>query len=133
MSSQKRRRKRNEDSREIHIETPSELRYVVDDLIPGESYSIRMIASTSLGRTYSSPEESILLRTAVVSSHKSTLEQIKDFIVQPWFLGVLGGLIFLLILLLLLCCVCRRSSKKKNVDDLPIEMQNTQTVRKPPR
>ncbi len=103
-----------------------------------------MGVATSLGRTYKSPEENKLLRipskeitisppTKIVSKSKSTMDQMKDFIVQPWFLGVLGGVIFLLIVLLLLCCLCKRSSNKKEVDNLPIELQNTESVRKAPR
>ena len=68
-----------------------------------------------------------------MSEKKSTMEQIKDFIIQPWFLGVLGGVILILILILVLCCACRRSSNKKDVDNLPIELQNTEAVRKTTR
>jgi hypothetical protein len=92
-----------------------------------------MSVTTALGRSYSSQEESIVLRAPIVNSQKSTLEKIKDFVIQPWFLGVLGGVLFLLILVLLLCCVCRRSSNKKDVDNVPIELQNTEAVRKAPR
>lgn len=102
-----------------------------------------MSVLTALGRTYESPEQSVLLQTPfidgkkpVASEKKSLMKQIKDFIIQPWFLGVLGGVIVILVLLLLLCCICRRSSSKKDVDDLPIELENTthpEAVRKAPR
>ncbi|CAB3986466.1 roundabout homolog 1-like isoform X1 [Paramuricea clavata] len=128
---QGRRRKRNEERKEIVIPASLERYYhVIGDLTPGGSYNIRMSVSTTLGRTYSSPEKSILLPSPFMSEKKSTMEQIKDFIIQPWFLGVLGGVILILILILVLCCVCRRSSNKKDVDNLPIELQNTEAVRK---
>lgn len=139
-----RRRKRNEERFPIYIPALEELyHYVVDDLVPGESYKVKMSVRTALGRIYYSPEESVLLQTSVddgkkpiASEKKSLMKRIKDFIIQPWFLGVLGGVIVILVLFLLLCCICRRSSSKKDADDLPIELENTnhpEAVRKAPR
>ena len=138
------RHKRNEERFPIYIPASEELyHYVIDDLVPGESYTVSMHVQTTLGRTYYSPEESVLLQKSfdegkkpIASEKKSLMNRIKDFIIQPWFLGVLGGVIVILVLFLLLCCICRRSSSKKDANDLPIELENTnhpEAVRKAPR
>lgn len=93
-----------------------------------------MSVATTLGRTYTSPQKSIALRVPVDVTKKSKMDHIRDFIIQPWFLGALGGVIVLLILILLMCCICRRSSTMKDMDS--IELQDTnppEAVRKAPR
>ena len=132
-----RRRKRSENGHHISIPASKEIfHYVIGNLNPGGSYKVWMSVTTTFGRTYMSPEKSVSLGIQTPTADKSTLDQIKDFIIQPWFLGVLGGVIFILILIILICCVCKRSSNKKHADDLPIELQNAnppQTVRKTTR
>lgn len=135
---QERRRKRSEKGDEIEISASlDQLHRVIGGLTPGVGYNVRMNVVTTLGRIYSSPTRSIssivpLPRRPLANEGKSTMEQIKDFIIQPWFLGVLGAVIIVLLVVLVLCCLCKHSNKK-DVDDLPIELQNPQAVRKATR
>ena len=94
-----------------------------------------MVATTVNGHHYFSQEQKFNTMPIIItqtSPSKSLEQEIKEFILQPWFLGLLGGLIVLLILLIIFCCFCKRSSAKN--DDLPIPLQdrnNFEAIRKP--
>ena len=104
-----------------------EYQFIIDALDPGMKYKVWMTATTAKKHQYNSKEQFVTLKQKEIitvqqkgSTSESLLDKIKTFVLQPWFLGVLGGVLVILIAIILICCLCKRSSPKKDVDTFSI-------------